>query len=454
MKIRCLAHENNLRPCTQCSRAKASCITSSPKPLGRSKWPPSQTELNGGENALFVSAAQVSPIHEPSSSIADNPSASEATKVSPNSSISTDWFSHEEVDDAHFLDLGHDHGSTLEQLQIDQGPHSIQCYSQPTQTIGGQEHTDGLFPLEGSADYGILDTPVSSKSTSEDHSPGNGLECPDALDRVCCLNSNLLQFAKNRGNTSVIEDVSIDPSGEVWQQGKPAPPSNELSETLHNMSELLSIVQDVVSSKQSASKIDPRLEATSFHTEPTSILSGILSNFCATTYGPDYSPTTELSGASSTTRISSLIGYDVVLILNILSCYLQLIEKLLTIFKSLYSTLSDLPEQQSIVLMQTMPGVRLAGFNVQHGGLQLKILTQVVKHQLEMIESTLGLPAEYRVTRMTTSSLALPALAGFLGSRDTSMLLRVIMGLGEETGSSGTGVKLIMSLRDYMERVQ
>jgi hypothetical protein len=99
----------------------------------------------------------------------------------------------------------------------------------------------------------------------------------------------------------------------------------------------------------------------------------------------------------------------------------------------------------SVASVQPIPGLRLAGLPIDHAGLQLKILTQVIKHQLEMIETALGLPNERRVTivRLHSFSTTNNLLAGW----EVDMLSKLIMSLGEQP-------RVMASLREKIERVK
>ena len=90
-------------------------------------------------------------------------------------------------------------------------------------------------------------------------------------------------------------------------------------------------------------------------------------------------------------------------VLNLVSCYLRII----AIFDSLLRQLHELQGRKGttspddgveVVGLQTLPDLHLAGFPVQQGSLQTKILIQAIEHQFELIERSLGLPVELRVS--------------------------------------------------------
>ena len=90
-------------------------------------------------------------------------------------------------------------------------------------------------------------------------------------------------------------------------------------------------------------------------------------------------------------------------VLNLVSCYLRIIG----IFDSLLRQLHELqcrkgitPPDYGVVVagLQILPDLHLAGFPVEQGSLQTKILIQAIEHQFELIERSLGLPVELRVS--------------------------------------------------------
>lgn len=103
--------------------------------------------------------------------------------------------------------------------------------------------------------------------------------------------------------------------------------------------------------------------------------------------------------ASSHTSQSSL---SFICILNLLSSYLRIIAIFDSLFLCLYQLLccgtTSLPGSLAGAGLQTLPGLQLAGFSVQQGSFQTKILIQAIQHQFEMIEKILGLPTEFRVS--------------------------------------------------------
>lgn len=83
-------------------------------------------------------------------------------------------------------------------------------------------------------------------------------------------------------------------------------------------------------------------------------------------------------------------------ILNLASCYFHVIAIYDILFQQMHLALRDMssPSRETIQIIQ---GLELKGFLLQKTGLQVKILIQVMKHQLELVEKGLGLPDQYRV---------------------------------------------------------
>jgi hypothetical protein len=103
------------------------------------------------------------------------------------------------------------------------------------------------------------------------------------------------------------------------------------------------------------------------------------------------------SSSSRRTSQNSSPHVGIVLILNLLSAYLQIVEIYDKLFLSLSKQIFK-ATMDPVHELQILPGLQLAGFSVQQGNLQIKILIQTILHQFDMIERLLGLPTEFRVT--------------------------------------------------------
>ena len=88
---------------------------------------------------------------------------------------------------------------------------------------------------------------------------------------------------------------------------------------------------------------------------------------------------------------------SIVVILNLISAYLQIVVIYDQIFRSLSTRLFETSDGP-IGGQRTLPGLRLTGLLVGQGNLQTKILIHAILHQFDLIERLLGLPADLRVT--------------------------------------------------------
>ncbi|KAI7773758.1 hypothetical protein LA080_010001 [Diaporthe eres] len=140
-------------------------------------------------------------------------------------------------------------------------------------------------------------------------------------------------------------------------------------------------------------------------------------------------------------------------VLNLISCYLLIVavfERLvLRLYEQMICNDTKTPSSGSSNASpsagpQTLPGLRLASFHVQQSNLQTKILIQIIEHQFEMIERSLGLPVELRLS----SDFRDPYDGGLLqNGLDEGLLEAVTTRLCPMSGS-------LESLRENMMRVK
>lgn len=140
-------------------------------------------------------------------------------------------------------------------------------------------------------------------------------------------------------------------------------------------------------------------------------------------------------------------------VLNLISCYLLIVavfEKLVfRLYEQMICDGNDTPSTDSLKTPhsagpQTLPGLRLASFQVQQSNLQTKILIQIIEHQFQMIEKSLGLPFELRVS----SDRREPYEDGLLQSGlDEDLLQAVITRYCPMTGPLASLRENIMKMR-------
>lgn len=137
-------------------------------------------------------------------------------------------------------------------------------------------------------------------------------------------------------------------------------------------------------------------------------------------------------------------------ILNLLFSYLRIIE----IYDRLILRLSELlscggSESSGLHGPQTLPGLQLAGFSVQQGSLQTKIIIQAIQHQFEMIEKTLGLPTEFRLSDRQDVYRT-----GLLEGEYAEALLHAVMSDSHDGGGGPAPTGSLESLRGNIMKVR
>ncbi|RDW74768.1 hypothetical protein BP6252_05910 [Coleophoma cylindrospora] len=147
----------------------------------------------------------------------------------------------------------------------------------------------------------------------------------------------------------------------------------------------------------------------------------------------------------------------VINVLNLLASYLQIIAICDNLFLRLHERLCA-ASQSPVSGLQTLPGLRLAGFPVQQGNLQTKLLIHAIQHQFETIEKILGLPPEFRVSDRRE------AYMGLLDDERAQSLLKATMNEKLINGAHGIdtqgpmnrvwGLRALVSLRANIEKVR
>ena len=139
----------------------------------------------------------------------------------------------------------------------------------------------------------------------------------------------------------------------------------------------------------------------------------------------------------------------IIVTLNLLSVYLQLV----VIYDKLFQCLSNQLFDASVGFvagLETRLGLQLTGFSVQQGNLQIKILMHAILHQFETIESILGLPTEFRVTEKHENYSGL-----FEDGRARGLLEAMSNGKWCHAAvDDHCGLKALSSLRELLKRVQ
>jgi hypothetical protein len=134
----------------------------------------------------------------------------------------------------------------------------------------------------------------------------------------------------------------------------------------------------------------------------------------------------------------------IVVIMNLLSAYLQLVAIFDRIFQALCKQLIESSSSES------MPGLHLTGLSLQAGNLHTKLLSHGILHQFEMIVRLLGMPPELQVTEKSEQCTGL-----FQDERAQALVAAINSGKGNHVAlDDGCDLRVVGSLRDTIKRVQ
>jgi hypothetical protein len=159
-------------------------------------------------------------------------------------------------------------------------------------------------------------------------------------------------------------------------------------------------------------------------------------------YGSEWGGQLTATDNSSSSISGTRLG--IIVILNLLSVYLQIVVIYDKLFQYLSKQIFDGAELQTLSVLQ------VAAFSVQRGNLQIKMLIRSILHQFEMIERILGLPADYRVTDKRDDYSGL-----FEDRRARDMLEAVGTSKCCHTAiDDSCALKALCSLREMLEKVQ
>ena len=152
------------------------------------------------------------------------------------------------------------------------------------------------------------------------------------------------------------------------------------------------------------------------------------------------------NGSTSTSKLS----LDIIIILDIVSGYLQLIDIYDCLIADLYKELCGSSKTSSVGL-QTLPGLTLAGFSVKQGNLQTSILLQTIIHHFQTAERILGLPLELRVSNRKDVYQR-----GLLGGERATNLFRAVLDHTDTGGclKEDSNLRALDTLKSNIEKVQ
>ncbi|KAG6361370.1 hypothetical protein INS49_009597 [Diaporthe citri] len=167
--------------------------------------------------------------------------------------------------------------------------------------------------------------------------------------------------------------------------------------------------------------------------------------------GWEMQPISEMGVEEQNFTTTTLADPPTSTILLILATWLQLLELYDKLFGHIRAILQEMPLDAFRVPMRTI-GLRVPGTSLMQGGLSIKIMVQVINHQLESVEALLGLPDEYSVVRRSGTGIGKSHTTTLFSSLDmeVSKLFQTVM----EDMSNGAGKATIASLCDNIQEVQ
>jgi hypothetical protein len=134
-------------------------------------------------------------------------------------------------------------------------------------------------------------------------------------------------------------------------------------------------------------------------------------------------------------------------LLTVLSCYLQVVSIYDAIFTHVLVQLAPMPESVSSML-QGSSGLFFTGYPPMQDGVLIRLLVQVVEHQLELVERAIGLPQQYRVS--TSGHIG----TGLFSAHEGKALLNAVVGSTFDGSDDRSDLRAVASLRDNLRRAQ
>ncbi|KAL2044433.1 hypothetical protein N7G274_003138 [Stereocaulon virgatum] len=390
-KLRCPPRENATQSCVRCVRASLPCTTGYIKPLGRS----------GGDGVTTFSHGDAEPAAIFNIGMSEGPlSLMDITPLDSQSSPST-GITFESTNSWIVPDVFNDNQSLT------------QVWSRnPTQDMASSNFP-GSYAHESLLSENVLlpDVRLSTNgntngtlSSGLDHLPSAptpsklilGEQMPHADSIIMQRQQMLIGSGENipsRAECDIrLSQLSLDLSKQMQelvtksQQGITAGKDNNPSETPFE-----------VTSKGSADACTSNAFGDALRS--TSEFLAILLCYDSGVFG-ETSSATSMSQRSGVSNDVSRSSVSFAIVLRLLSSYLRIIAIFDDLFHQLYELQcrSGATSPWLLTGLQTLPDLHLAGFPVQQGSLQTKILIQAIQHQFELTEKILGLPVELRVS--------------------------------------------------------
>lgn len=265
------------------------------------------------------------------------------------------------------------------------------------------KHQEGTLSESDGAETNDLNIPHQAEGANYAVQSGIG-----TIEIQCCrLNLSLSQLVmalrtgtgsdRDLRNRSLDINFALLGSDENSQKAQTSP----INLVLDSTSEFLSILQQCSQALQNhgSPNTDPGNGLHQISQEKTEVYgpSKHAEVWIFHTFMPPASQaSSETTATSDFTKRQIAQPFSTSTILNLASCYLHLITIYNVLLQQMCVTLQE-PSCPSLENLQIVRGQKMAEFRVHDSELQVKILVQVMEHQLELIEKALGLPDQYRL---------------------------------------------------------
>lgn len=445
-KLRCPQTEpQSNEPCARCERAGAICVTSSARPLGRPR-----TIQQVGSNP-----SRITPSIGLGRSIRTRESVTGPPRKAPRRSNSAStWTPLDEPPDLlestssrsdHTLPWMLNEGSSLFNgfhLPEEHGCIDPRCTLQPDKAVSvgmelTQEESDvscisGLQNWVPDVDFKYPDYNGLELGTNRHSSePPNAAE---ALIGLARLNESIMRQLSR----AQMFHWRAPPVNGTCSQKHQGTGGNGVAEVLQSTSDFIDILRKLFPSPTSA-WVSPPLTN---YRAPSLPNSGISARPSPSDGQKQDSSLRSQSAASITTSPNTSTA------LLMLSSHIQLLQWYDTIFRHVYDLFSETPSHvMGLCSGQAQSQFHVMGLSSIDGRLHIKILIQVIEHQLESLETLLDLPADFRLSAPAESS------RGILSNMDLSELVQTVMTQIEHC-SEQSGKSVVESLRNGIKKVK
>lgn len=434
-KLRCPRVNSATEPCNRCLRAHAICVTSSSRPNGRPRISPlpvaQRIPTGSGVTGGVLSLTSARPSTRARSANGDRtPVQSNIPLWSPTASFDVypDFFSSSTFPSTSHADFSAQVESSKSQTSSP-GPRQSGVTSLVELQLLGDGHDGEPNAMEMERGISVADDGFLEHIANYDHNhsvggamqPINGMGVEEQNVTTATLVDPRIRLSKlsevvvqqlNRVGTYSWRPSQVQASCTAKGQGMD---QNPLAQVLQSNSELAAILQQMRCSRRS-------------HEQPGSTNAG-----------------------STSPSIGDLPSASTILL--VLATWLQLLELYDKLFGHFRAILQEMPLD---ALRGAMPvgmiGLCVPGLSLMQGDLSIKIMVQVINHQLESVEALLGLPDEYCVVSRSGTGIGKSHTTTVFSSLDleASQLFQTVM----KDMPNGAGKATITSLGDKIKAVQ